>query len=78
MAVLDKVKKIIAEQLGIDEEDITPDSSFIDDLGADSLDLVELVMAFEDGFDIEIPDEDAEKIKTVADAVNYIQSKIGE
>ncbi|MBC7320335.1 acyl carrier protein [bacterium] len=78
MAVLDKVKKIIAEQLGIDEEDITPDSSFTDDLGADSLDLVELVMAFEDGFDIEIPDEDAEKIKTVADAVNYIQSKIGE
>ncbi|MCX7795624.1 MAG: acyl carrier protein [bacterium] len=78
MAVLDKVKKIIAEQLGIDEEDITLDSSFTDDLGADSLDLVELVMAFEDGFDIEIPDEDAEKIKTVADAVNYIQSKIGE
>lgn len=78
MAVFDKVRKIIAEQLGIDEEDITPDASFTDDLGADSLDLVELVMAFEDGFDIEIPDEDAEKIKTVADAVNYIQSKIGE
>lgn len=78
VAVLDKVKKIIAEQLGIDEDDITPDASFTDDLGADSLDLVELVMAFEDGFDIEIPDEDAEKIKTVADAVNYIQSKIGE
>lgn len=78
MAVLDKVKRIIAEQLGIDEEDITPDASFTEDLGADSLDLVELVMAFEDGFDIEIPDEDAEKIKTVADAVNYIQSKIGE
>lgn len=78
MAVLDKVKKIIAEQLGIDEEDITPDASFTDDLGADSLDLVELVMAFEDGFDIEIPDEDAEKIKTVADAVSYIQSKIEE
>ncbi|HHV81458.1 MAG TPA: acyl carrier protein [bacterium] len=76
MAVLDKVKKIIAEQLGVDEEDITPDASFTDDLGADSLDLVELVMAFEDGFDIEIPDEDAENIKTVADAVNYIQSKI--
>lgn len=76
MAVLDKVKKIIAEQLGVDEDDITPDASFTDDLGADSLDLVELVMAFEDGFDIEIPDEDAENIKTVADAVNYIQSKI--
>ena len=76
MAVLDKVKKIIAEQLGVDEEDITPDASFTDDLGADSLNLVELVMAFEDGFDIEIPDEDAENIKTVADAVNYIQSKI--
>ncbi len=78
MAVFDKVRKIIAEQLGIDEEDITPDASFTDDLGADSLDLVELVMAFEDGFDIEIPDEDAEKIKTVADAVNYIQSKVEE
>jgi acyl carrier protein len=78
VAVLDRVKKIIAEQLGIDEEDITPDASFTDDLGADSLDLVELVMAFEDGFDIEIPDEDAENIKTVADAVNYIQSKIEE
>lgn len=78
MAVLDRVKKIIAEQLGIDEEDITPDASFTDDLGADSLDLVELVMAFEDSFDIEIPDEDAENIKTVADAVNYIQSKIEE
>lgn len=76
MAVFDKVRKIIAEQLGIDEEDITLDASFTDDLGADSLDLVELVMAFEDGFDIEIPDEDAEKIKTVADAVNYIQSKV--
>ncbi|MGB9682280.1 MAG: acyl carrier protein [bacterium] len=78
MAVLDRVKRIIAEQLGIDEEDITPDASFTDDLGADSLDLVELVMAFEDSFDIEIPDEDAENIKTVADAVNYIQSKIEE
>jgi len=78
VAVLDRVKKIIAEQLGIDEEDITPDASFTDDLGADSLDLVELVMAFEDSFDIEIPDEDAENIKTVADAVNYIQSKIEE
>jgi len=78
VAVLDRVKKIIAEQLGIDEEDISPDASFTDDLGADSLDLVELVMAFEDSFDIEIPDEDAENIKTVADAVNYIQSKIEE
>ena len=73
MALEEKVKKIIAEQLGVEEEDITPDSSFVEDLGADSLDTVELVMAFEEEFGIEIPDEDAEKIATVKDAVEYIQ-----
>jgi len=69
---IDRIKKIIVDQLGIEEEKITIDSSFIDDLGADSLDIVELIMAFEEEFDIEIPDEDAEKIKTVGDAVNYL------
>ena len=73
MAVADKVKSIIVEQLGVDEEEVTPDASFVDDLGADSLDTVELVMAFEEAFDIEIPDEDAEKIRTVNDAVDYIE-----
>ena len=72
MAVADKVKSIIVEQLGVDEEEVTPDASFVDDLGADSLDTVELVMAFEEAFDIEIPDEEAEKIRTVKDAVDYI------
>jgi acyl carrier protein len=70
----DKVKQIIVEQLGVDESEVTPTASFVDDLGADSLDTVELVMAFEEGFSIEIPDEDAEKIQTVRDAVTYIQS----
>jgi len=69
---IDRIKKIIIDQLGIEEEKISIDSSFIDDLGADSLDIVELIMAFEEEFDIEIPDEDAEKIKTVGDAVNYL------
>jgi acyl carrier protein len=73
MAVADKVKSIIVEQLGVDEEEVTPDASFVDDLGADSLDTVELVMAFEENFGIEIPDEDAEKIATVKDAVDYIE-----
>ena len=72
-AVEDKVKQIIVEQLGVDEGEVTPNASFVDDLGADSLDTVELVMAFEEAFDIEIPDEDAEKIRTVKDAVDYIQ-----
>jgi acyl carrier protein len=71
-AVDEKVKQIIVEQLGVDEGEVTPNASFVDDLGADSLDTVELVMAFEEAFDIEIPDEDAEKIKTVKDAVDYI------
>jgi acyl carrier protein len=75
MAVADKVKSIIAEQLGVKQEEVTPEASFIDDLGADSLDTVELVMALEEEFGIEIPDEDAEKITTVGDAVKYIDEK---
>ena len=71
-AVEEKVKQIIVEQLGVDEGEVTPNASFVDDLGADSLDTVELVMAFEEAFDIEIPDEDAEKIKTVKDAIDYV------
>ncbi len=73
MAVADKVKSIIVEQLGVDEEEVTPDASFVDDLGADSLDTVELVMAFEEAFNIEIPDEAAEKIQKVKDAIEYIE-----
>ncbi|MBM3802631.1 MAG: acyl carrier protein [Acidimicrobiia bacterium] len=73
-SVEEKVKQIIVEQLGVDEAEVTPTASFVDDLGADSLDTVELVMAFEEGFNIEIPDEDAEKIQTVKDAIAYIQS----
>jgi acyl carrier protein len=77
MASLDeKVKQIIVEQLGVDEAEVTPTAHFIDDLGADSLDIVELVMAFEEAFEIEIPDEDAEKITTVKDAIDYIQSHV--
>ena len=72
--VEEKVKQIIAEQLGVDEAEVTPTASFVDDLGADSLDTVELVMAFEEGFEIEIPDEDAEKIQTVQDAITYVQA----
>jgi acyl carrier protein len=75
MAVGDKVKSIIAEQLGVKVEEVTPQASFIDDLGADSLDTVELVMALEEEFGIEIPDEDAEKMSTVADAIKYIEEK---
>ncbi|MDH5720777.1 MAG: acyl carrier protein [Spirochaetia bacterium] len=72
MADMDKIKKIIAEQLGVDESEISPESHFIDDLGADSLDTVELVMALEEEFGIEVPDEDAEKIQTVGDVAKYI------
>jgi acyl carrier protein len=72
-SVNEKVKQIIVEQLGVDESEVTSTASFVDDLGADSLDTVELVMAFEEGFGIEIPDEDAEKIQTVADAIAYIE-----
>ena len=78
MALKDRVKDIIVEQLGVDEKDVTDSASFIDDLGADSLDTVELVMAFEEEFDIEIPDEDAEKMNTVGDAIQYLEGKIGE
>ncbi len=74
-AVADKVKSIIVEQLGVDEEEVTPDASFVDDLGADSLDTVELVMAFEEEFSVEVPDEDAEKLQTVGDVVKYIEEK---
>jgi len=71
-SIEERVKKIVVDQLGVKEEDVTPNASFVDDLGADSLDTVELVMAFEEAFDIEISDEDAEKIRTVKDAVDYI------
>ncbi|PRR80282.1 Acyl carrier protein [Clostridium liquoris] len=72
--ILKKIKNIISEQLGVDQEEITMESSFMDDLGADSLDIVELVMALETEFDLEIPDEDAEKISTVGDVVEYIKA----
>ncbi|MXY50585.1 MAG: acyl carrier protein [Gemmatimonadetes bacterium] len=72
----DRVKEIIAEQLGVDGDQVTDNASFTDDLGADSLDTVELVMALEEEFDIEIPDEDAEKIVTVGDAIKYLQSNL--
>ena len=74
-SVEEKVKEIIVDQLGVDEKQVTADASFIDDLGADSLDTVELVMALEEEFDIEIPDDEAEKIATVKDATSYINSR---
>ena len=73
-SIEEKVKQIIVEQLGVDESEVTPNAHFVDDLGADSLDIVELVMTFEEAFEIEIPDEDAEKILTVKDAIDYIQA----
>jgi len=73
MTIAEKVKKMIVEQLGVNEAEVTPEAKFIDDLGADSLDIVELVMALEDEYGIEIPDEDAEKIETVGDAIRYIE-----
>lgn len=76
--VFEKIKSIIAEQLSIDEDEVTMEAAFIDDLGADSLDLVELIMALEENFDIEIPEEDAEKIATVGDAVEYIKAHTEE
>ena len=75
MAVEERVKKIIAEQLGVEEDDVVPEAKFVEDLGADSLDTVELVMALEEEFEIEIPDEDAEKIQTVSAAVEFIKEK---
>ena len=75
--ILEKVKKVVIEQLSVDESLVTPQASFTADLGADSLDTVELVMAFEEAFECEIPDEEAEKIATVQDAVNYIEAHMG-
>jgi acyl carrier protein len=76
MSLEAKVKELIVQQLGVNESEVVPEAKFIDDLGADSLDLVELVMALEDEYGIEIPDEDAEKIVTVGDALKYIQERI--
>lgn len=75
MELESKIKGIIAEQLNVEAASVTPDASFVDDLGADSLDIVELVMAMEEEFNLEIPDEDAEKIKSVGDVINYVQAK---
>lgn len=72
--VFDKVKEIVVDQLGVEESEVTMEASFIDDLGADSLDIVELIMALEEEFDLEIPDKEAEKITTVGDAVDYIKA----
>ncbi|HID10657.1 MAG TPA: acyl carrier protein [Candidatus Latescibacteria bacterium] len=77
-SVEEKVRDLVVEQLGVNPEQVTREASFIDDLGADSLDTVELVMAFEEEFGLEIPDEDAEKIATVGDAIAYIEAKLGE
>ena len=76
MGLEDRVSSIIVEQLGVTKEELAPRASFIDDLGADSLDIVELVMAMEEEFDIEIPDDDAEKIQTVKDVISYLKGKI--
>ncbi len=77
MSTFDRVKKVVVEQLDVAEDEVTPQASFVDDLGADSLDVVELVMGLEEEFDVEIPDEDAEKITTVQEAVAYIDGKGG-
>jgi acyl carrier protein len=76
VSTFDRVKKVVAEQLDVSPEEVTPEATFVEDLRADSLDMVELTMAFEEEFDIEIPDEDAEKISTVSDAVKYLEEKI--
>ncbi|MCB9285516.1 MAG: acyl carrier protein [Lewinellaceae bacterium] len=75
-SIAEKVKKIIVDKLGVEADEVTPEASFTNDLGADSLDTVELIMEFEKEFDISIPDEDAEKIQTVGDAMNYLESQI--
>ena len=75
MAVEEKVRDIIVEQLGVSPDEVVPEASFIDDLGADSLDIVELVMAIEEEFDLEIPDEDAERMQTIGDAISYVEEK---
>ncbi len=74
MPVEEKVRKIVAEKLSVEAEEVVPEASFVDDLGADSLDLVELIMAMEEAFDIEVPDDEAEKLQTVQDAVNYVKA----
>lgn len=76
MDILERVKEIVVEQLGVDEDEVTMEASFVEDLGADSLDIVELVMAFEEEFDLEIPDEEAENITTVGDAVEYLKKEL--
>ncbi len=76
MGLEDRVSAIVVEQLGVTQEELAPEASFIDDLGADSLDIVELVMAIEEEFDIEIPDDDAEKIQTIKDVISYVKGKI--
>jgi len=78
MDIEKRVKEIIVEQLGVNESEVTPEAKFVDDLGADSLDLVELVMALEEEYNMEISDEDAEKILTVGDAIEYIQTHVGQ
>ena len=77
-SIEEKVKDIIIEQLGVNAEQVTPNASFIEDLGADSLDTVELVMAFEEEFSVEVPDEDAEKLQSVGDVIKYIEEKKGK
>ena len=76
MGLQDQISEILVQQLGVTKEELVPEANFVDDLGADSLDIVELVMALEEVFDIEIPDDDAEKIKTIGDALTYVQGKI--
>ncbi len=78
MSVLEKIKEIVAEQLDVDPEEVVPEASFVDDLGADSLDLTELIMAMEDEFGMEIDDEEAQKLRTVQDVIDYIEAKLGK
>ncbi len=75
MAVEDRVKELVVDQLGVSAEEVVPESTFVDDLGADSLDIVELVMAIEEEFGLEIPDDDAEKIQSLQDAINYVEER---
>jgi acyl carrier protein len=78
MAVEDKIREIVVEQLSVTAEEVIPESSFTDDLGADSLDIVELVMAIEEEYGLEIPDDDAEKIQTIQDAINYVEERVNK
>jgi acyl carrier protein len=78
MAVFEKVKDVVVEELGVSEDQVTPEANFTEDLGADSLHLVEVILRLEEVFEIEIPDEDAEKVNTVADAVQYVEEKLGQ